>query len=243
MKIFEIENYLNEILEPWNYTDYCYNGIQIEGRHEVKKVAVGVSFNKAFIDHALEERVDMLLVHHGIFGSGFFSLKGYIKRRVEKVIKNDLTLMGYHLPLDAHREYGNNATILKLLGLEPGEQVEVGYIGEYEEAVSFDDFYKRLKQIFPNQPILKYVNSDFVKKVCVISGGAAGDLRKVEGKVDTFITGEVKEQTRDEAREMGINFINAGHYATETFGVKNLGKLLEENLGLEVVFIDVWNEV
>lgn len=243
MKLFAIESYLNEILEPWNYNDYCYNGIQIEGKLEVKKVAVGVSFNEAFIDRALEEHVDMLLVHHGIFGSGFFSLRGYMKRRVEKVIKNDLTLMGYHLPLDAHREYGNNATILKLLELEPIEQIDVGYIGEYEEAISFGNFYKKLKHLFPNQPIFKYVNSDFVKRVCVISGGAADDLREVEGRVDTFITGEVKEQTRDEAREMGINFINAGHYATEVFGVKNLGRLLEENLGLEVVFIDVWNEV
>ncbi|OAA28367.1 dinuclear metal center protein [Kosmotoga arenicorallina S304] len=243
MNAFEIEEYLNGILKPWNFEDFCFNGIQIEGSRNVKRVALGVSFNLAFIEKAIGWSADMLLVHHGIFGKDFFKLRGYLKKRVEKVLENGLTLMGYHLPLDAHPECGNNALIAKALGLEIEEPFDVGYIGGYNTPIETSTFLDRLSKLLNRKDLLSYVNRPTVQKVCVISGGGASDIIKLEGKVDTFITGEVKEHIRDLSREMQINFINAGHYATETFGVKEIGKLLEEKFGLETRFFDIYNEV
>lgn len=243
INIFELENFLNSILEPWNYDDFCHNGIQIEGKHVAKKIGCGVSFNDEFVSSAINENCDLILVHHGIFGKDFFQLTGYMKRRVEKVIKSDITLMAYHLPLDGHEKYGNNISILKSLNLKIKEKIYVGFIGEYEIPIKFEEFLKKLKEIFGTQPLQLYKNKEYVKTVGICSGGAASFMEKLEGKIDTFITGEVKEQTRNIASEMGINFINAGHYATEIFGIKNIGKILENKYGLEVIFIDVYNEV
>jgi dinuclear metal center YbgI/SA1388 family protein len=243
MDQYKIENYLNGILHPENFEDYCHNGIQIEGTRNIKKVALGVSFNEAFVDKATKENADLLLVHHGIFGKDFFTLKGHMKNRVKKVLDIGATLMGYHLPLDAHEDYGNNVTIIKKLGLEPVERIEVGYIANYSSPVTFEKFFNDLQEVIQNQQYKVYKNSDTVEKIFVLSGGGSELLEEVEGKVDTFVTGEVKEQIRDIAKETNINFINAGHYATETFGVENLGNLLKKEFDLETVFIDVFNEV
>lgn len=243
MDQYKIEDYLNEILQPENFEDYCHNGIQIEGTRNIEKVALGVSFNEAFIEKAAKENADLLLVHHGIFGKDFFSLKGYMKNRIKDVLDLGITLMGYHLPLDAHEKFGNNATIIKKLGLEPAEKIEVGYTASYSSPVTFEKFFNDLQEIIQNEQYKVYKNSDTVERIFVLSGGGSELLEQLEGKVDTFITGEVKEQVRDIAKETNINFIDAGHYATETFGVKNLGTLLEKEFGIETKFIDVFNEV
>lgn len=239
----KIENYLNEILHPENFEDYCHNGIQIEGSRDIKKVALGVSFNETFIDKASKENVDLLLVHHGIFGKDFFTLKGFMKNRVKKVLDLGVTLMGYHLPLDAHEEYGNNVTIIKKMGLEPAERIEVGYTASYSSPVTFEKFFNDLQEVVQNEQYKVYKNSDTVERIFVLSGGGSELLEQLEGKADTFVTGEVKEQIREISKETNINFIDAGHYATETFGVKNLGRLLEKEFGIETVFIDVFNEI
>lgn len=243
INIFELENYLNSILEPWNYDDFCHNGIQIEGSQTVSKIAIGVSFNEEFISKAIKGNCELLLVHHGIFGKDFFQLKGYLKRRVEKVIKNDLTLMAYHLPLDGHEEYGNNVSILKSLDLKIKEKIDVAFIGEYENPIVFEDFQKQVEELFKPQSLLVYKNNEFVKRVGVCSGGASSFLEKLEGKIDTFITGDVKEQTRNMVSEMSVNFINAGHYPTEIFGIKNIGDLISKKFDIEVKFIDIFNEI
>ncbi|GAB6189487.1 Nif3-like dinuclear metal center hexameric protein [Marinitoga arctica] len=241
--IFEIENFLNNLLEVDKFNDFCFNGIQIEGKHNVNKVAVGVSFNKRFLDEALKINADMLFVHHGIFGKDFFKIRGYFKKRIENLIKYNITLMGYHLPLDAHIEYGNNAQIAKKIGLKKFDPFDVGIIGEYDEKISFEQFHTLLKNTFKRDDMVIYKNSDFIKKVAIISGGASYALENLEGKVDTFITGEVKEHIRNIAEEMGINYINAGHYVTETFGVKAITELLEKKFNLETIFIDIYNEI
>lgn len=241
--IFEIENFLNNLLDVDKFNDFCFNGIQIEGKHEVKKVAVGVSFNKKFLDEALKNNADMLFVHHGIFGKDFFKIRGYFKKRIEDLIKNDITLMGYHLPLDAHNEYGNNAQMAKKLKLEIMEPFDIGYIGKYDNPKPFEEFKNILFTIFNRNDLLIYKNAEYVKKIAIISGGGAYALENLEGKVDTFITGEVKEHIRNIVEEMGINYINAGHYTTETFGVKAISKLLEKRFDLETIFIDIYNEI
>jgi dinuclear metal center YbgI/SA1388 family protein len=241
--IFEIESFLNNLLEVNKFNDFCFNGIQIEGNHEVKKVAVGVSFNKDFLDEAININADMMLVHHGIFGKDFFKIRGYFKKRIENVIKKDMTLMGYHLPLDAHLEYGNNAQIAKKLELSSYEPFDVGIIGEFDNEIPFDKFRTKLEKVFNRKDLLIYQNNDYVKKIAIISGGASYALENLEGKVDTYITGEVKEHIRDIAKEMHISYINAGHYSTETFGVKAIAKILKEKFDLETIFIDIYNEI
>jgi dinuclear metal center YbgI/SA1388 family protein len=244
INIFEAEKYLNEILNPENYEDYCYNGMQIEGCHEVKKIALGVSFNEEFVNKAIEKNCQMLLVHHGIFGKNFMSLKGHLKRRVEKVIKNDLTLFGYHLPLDMNEKYGNNISILNLLNLNLKEKYSYGFIGNYEEKILFESFVEKLYEIIPNKNFKIYKNNDYVKNVCVISGGGASEFLGLEFKnIDTYITGQVEEYIQNYTKEFGMNYICAGHYTTEIFGVKNLGELLKKKFNVETEFIDVYNDV
>ncbi|SHE61701.1 dinuclear metal center protein, YbgI/SA1388 family [Marinitoga hydrogenitolerans DSM 16785] len=241
--IFEIEKFLNDLLDINKFNDYCFNGIQIEGKHEVKKIAVGVSFNKQFLDEAIENNADMLLVHHGIFGKDFFKIRGYFKKRIEKVIKNNITLMGYHLPLDAHLIYGNNAQIAKKLNLNNIESYDIGVKGNFDEDIPFEKFKRMLEKIFNRRDLLIYQNKNYVKNVVIISGGASYAIESLEGVADTFITGEVKEHIRDIASEMGINYINAGHYATEIFGVKAISNLLKDKFNIENIFIDTYNEI
>lgn len=207
-------------------------------------MALGVSFNDDFVEKALESNADLLLVHHGIFAKGNFKLRGFLKRRVEKVIKNNLNLMGYHLPLDMNEEYGNNITILNKLGLKKKESYSYGFIGEYEKEIDYDIFKIKLKNIFTNQEFIEYKNNNFVKNVCIISGGASGEIFGLEEKnVDTYITGQIEEFVRNTANEMNMNYIYCGHYATEVFGVKSIGKLLKDKFNLEIEFIDVYNKI
>ena len=242
--IFELEKFLNDILEPWKFNDYCKNGIQIEGDPVVMKVVLGVAFNQSFVESSLEAGVQLLLVHHGIFGKDFFALKGYMKRRVERVLLSGLNLMGYHLPLDANNPYGNNATLISKLGLEIQETLsEIGYIGEYSSPIETDVIVEKLANIIPGQEFVVYKNRPEVKKVGIISGGGSDFFTKSEEKFDTYITGDIKEHIREAAKEMNVNFISAGHYATETFGVINLGGLLEKKFNLEIEFIDIPNRI
>jgi len=243
VKSKELEKYLNGVLETEKFIDYCYDGLQIEGKNEVKKIAFGVSLNLEFIEKSIQWGADTLFVHHGIFGKDFFKLQGYLKKRVELIIKNDLNLFGYHLPLDANEKYGNNASIAAALSLDMVEFLEDGYICKYDKKIPWNTFYRKLKSVFYND-IICFQNSDYVKNVYILSGGGSFMLEQLPDKnIDTFITGEVKEQIPHLAKETGINFINAGHYYTETFGVKNIAELLKKEFGFETCFIDVPNSI
>jgi dinuclear metal center YbgI/SA1388 family protein len=239
----ELEGFLNSVLEPEKFDDYCHNGIQIEGDRDIKKLVTGVSFSNAFVEKALNSSADAILVHHGIFGKTFFRLTGHLKRRVESVLLNGVTLLGYHLPLDANIPYGNNYAIAQKLGLESLEKFDVGLIGRTPIETTVSEFTFSLSQLFPNQKIFLHKNSEIVQKVCVISGGSSSMLDKLEGIADTFISGEVREPTRELSREMGINYFCVGHYASERFGVMNLGQLIKERFSLDVEFIEYYNEV
>ncbi|QJR22705.1 hypothetical protein BREVNS_1955 [Brevinematales bacterium NS] len=243
MTIYEIERDLAELLQVHMFQDFCYNGIQIEGKKEPSLLAVGVSLNMAFLREAVAQGADMVLVHHGFFGKDFFRLKGFLRQRVAYALEHNLTVMGYHLPLDAHPEYGNSAVIAKNLGLSIERRVDVGYITSYEKPVLWETFEKRLQSLFPHSRLQVYRQNEEVQRVGIMTGGAASFLKAFEGEIDTFLCGETKEQTLHEALEMGITFVNAGHYYTETFGVQALARYIEKKWGLPHVFIDVPNEV
>ena len=233
MNNYALEKYLNDLLEVDKFDDYCHDGLQIEGRGEINKISIGVSFNEDFIEKSIDYGADAMLVHHGIFGKDFFVLKGYLKNRVEKVLENGMNLYGYHLPLDAHPELGNNISILRKLGLEVVERCDVGFIGRFKDEISFEKFTEMVRSILKRKDIIAYKNRDYVRNVCIISGGASSEIELLENKADTFLCGDVKEQTRNQAKEMRINFVDGGHYSTEVFGVQNLGGLIEEKFNIK----------
>lgn len=243
MKPEDIESFLNSVLHPEEFDDYCFNGIQIEGSKEINKVVTGVSFSDALVEKAVTAGADAILVHHGIFGKEFFRLSGYLKKRVERVLSSGITLFGYHLPLDANEPYGNNYSIAEEIGLVNLERYDVGFIGTHPENILVSELRNSLCRIFPRQEVGLFKNSDFAGRVCIISGGSSSNLSELEGTADTFISGEVGEPTREIARETGINFFWVGHYASERFGVINLGELLRERFSLEVEFVEIYNEV
>ncbi|MCX7882834.1 MAG: Nif3-like dinuclear metal center hexameric protein [Brevinematales bacterium] len=243
MTIYEIEKEVSDLLQAHMFQDFCYNGIQIEGKKEPTLLAVGVSLNMAFLREAVQKGADMVLVHHGFFGKDFMRLRGFLRQRVAYVLAHNLTVMGYHLPLDAHPEYGNSALIAKGLGLVLDHRVDVGYLALYETPLLWEEFEKRLRLLFPFSKLHIYRHNDWVHRVGIITGGGASFLKNFEGEIDTFVCGETKEQTRHEAEEMKITFVNAGHYYTETLGVCALARYIEERWGLPWVFIDVPNDV
>ena len=243
MNLFELEKYINEILDVENFDDYCKNGIQVEGRSEVKKIAIGVSYNNTFFEKVKDWNPDAILVHHGLFGKGVIDITGYKKKRIERLIKNDISLLGYHLPLDANLEYGNNSEILRKLGIEIIDKFTFGFKGRLNQKIEFQKLTKKLKNILNNREILGYENQTFCQNIAVVSGGGANFIEKLDPDVDTYITGSVEEHTRDIAKDMGVNFINAGHYSTETFGIKRLGQHLKDKFNLEIKYFDYYNEV
>jgi len=243
MTIYDIERDLADLLQTSTFEDFCYNGIQIEGNPTPRLLAVGVSLHMDLLTEAVARGADMILVHHGFFGRDFIRLRGFMKERIAYALQHHLTIMGYHLPLDAHPIYGNNAIIASRLGLTIEKKASVGYIATYASPLPWEAFEKRLREVFPRSRFQIYRQNDTVRRVGIISGGSAASLRSLEGEIDTFLCGETKEQTLHEAMEMGITFINAGHYFTEVFGVQALAKWIEERYHLPWVFIDIPNEV
>ncbi|MGM0639888.1 MAG: Nif3-like dinuclear metal center hexameric protein [Thermotogota bacterium] len=244
MNLFQLESHLNEILNVEDFEDFCKNGIQVEGKHEIKKIALGVSYNNTFFEKIKEWNPDVILVHHGLFGKGVIDITGYKKIRIENLIKNDISLMGYHLPLDASLEYGNNSELLRKLGIEIVDKFSFGFKGRMPKKVPFQKLTKNLKEILQkNQSLLCYQNREYAENIAIVSGGGANFIEKLDPEIDTYITGSVEEHTRDIAKDMGVNFIHAGHYATETFGIKKLGDYIKNNFDLEIKYFEYYNEV
>jgi len=241
--VAQAQEYLNTILNPQDYDDFCFNGVQIEGLSDVSKIAYGVSLNDDFIEKSIEQGAELLLVHHGIFGKDFINLHGVKKKRIEKIIKNSLTLMSYHLPLDMNIPYGNNISVLKKLKLKYLKTIGFGMIGVYEKPISFNEFKRNLYETFPRSELQIYRNTEMISTVGIVTGDGSGEIEKYEGLVDTFITGSEKEYTRNWVKESGMNFINAGHYNTEIFGISNIANLLKIKYGADIIFIDVPNSI
>lgn len=244
----EIIKFCEEYLEVKQFEDKCCNGLQLEGKKEIKKIITGVTFSAKLIDEAIKRKADMIMVHHGIFDNYInhpISIKGYFRERLKKMLENDINLVGFHLPLDAHEKIGNNVAICRVLGIEGLEKYEVGFVGELKEQIRFDDFVEIIKEKLEiDNPYTIKAGSDFVKKVAVVSGGASPYYEEAANLgADTFLTGDVRENVVREIEEVGMNFINAGHYNTEKLGIQNLGKLVAEKYNVEVEFVDVPNEI
>jgi dinuclear metal center YbgI/SA1388 family protein len=233
----ELVRYLNGYLDLEAFPqDPSLNGLQVEGKPRVTKVGAAVDAGEAIFRKALEEGVDFLLVHHGLFWGRPFPIVGHHKRRLALLFQGGINLYAAHLPLDAHPEVGNNAVLARALGLEDLEPWDVGVKGRFPLPVPLVQVADRLGQLTGMQPLVHQGGPDQVETVIIVSGSGTGLLAKVDA--DLFVTGEPKHAVFHETFERGLNVIYAGHYDTETFGVKALAQHLYERFGLPWVFLD-----
>lgn len=248
MQLQQILASLDEWLEPWRYKDYAPNGLQVEGRAEVQRIVCGVTASQALIDVAIERQADAILVHHGYFWKGEDArLVGMKRARVAKLLQHDISLIAYHLPLDAHLELGNNARLAAMLGLEVAGQCgdqDLLWHGRWSQAGSARAFADHVGMMLGREALLLGDENQRVSRVAWCTGGAQGFFEEAIGLgVNAFVTGEVSEQCFHLAAEYGVAFIAAGHHATERYGVQALGEKLSHLHGISVEFVDLFNPV
>lgn len=251
MNLYELETYLNKLLNISKFRDYGPNGLQVEGRVEVNRIVTGVSASQKLLDAAVELNADAVLVHHGYFWKNESPIiRGMKKRRIATLLKNDISLFGYHLPLDAHPELGNNAQLAKLLGInieglmDERELQGVGNIGSLPEPQPLEAFGKHVAEVLNREPLLISGGDKPISRIAWCTGGAQGYIQQAfELGVDAYISGEISEHTVHSARENGIHYIAAGHHATERYGIKALGEHLVDTFGFENTFLDLNNPV
>jgi dinuclear metal center YbgI/SA1388 family protein len=246
----DVIDYLDALLDPASYDDYGPNGLQVPGRDEIESVATGVSANAELFTRAREEGVDLVLVHHGLFWAGPpRALDRASKRRLQLLFDADLALAAYHLPLDGHLEVGNNALLARSIGaadVEPFAAHGAATIGvrAHLDDVSPAELVARVAAATAREPLAFIDGPDPVRSVGIVSGAGADHLDEaIAAGLDAFVTGEPAERSMSRAREAGVHFLAAGHYATETFGVRALGDRLAEHFGLRHVFVDVPNPI
>ena len=240
----------NRFLNVAGISDYCPNGLQVEGRPQVQRIISGVTASQALLDAAVQAGADVVLVHHGYFWKGEDAcITGIKQRRLKTLLNHDISLLAYHLPLDIHPQVGNNVQLAHQLGiriegdLEPGNPRTVGLVGELEWPISLGDFAQRVQDVLGRQPLV-VEGPALVRRIGWCTGGGQGYIEQAVGAgVDVFLSGEASEQTYHCARENGIGFIAAGHHATERYGVQALGEYLARRFALEHLFIDCPNPV
>lgn len=244
-----LDDYLSQFLAVDKVKDYCPNGLQVEGREKIETIVTGVTATQALIERAVEINADAVIVHHGYFWKNEDPrLVGMKRSRVACLLRHDINLYAYHLPLDVHASVGNNAQLAKLLGvelvggLEPKKSVSVPVYGKLNTPCSLEDFALTVEEKLHRKPLVVKGSDRPIETIGICSGGAQGyiDLA-ADAKLDAYLTGEVSEQTVHVAREMGIHFIAAGHHATERYGVKALGEHIHAQFGLNVQFVDIDN--
>ena len=248
MKLVELVEYLDRLLEPAKFRDYCPNGLQVEGRAEVRRIVAGVTASQALLDDAVAVQADAVLVHHGYFWRGEDGrITGMRKRRLATLIENDISLLAYHLPLDAHPTLGNNAQWAAALGWQPqgqfGEQ-DIGWVGTLPQPQTVAELATGLTVALGRAPLVIGEPARPISRLAWCSGGAQGYFEQaIALGVDAYLSGEISEQTVHLARESGVAYFAAGHHATERFGAQALALHLAEHCGLDCRFVDVDNPV
>lgn len=250
VKLHELSQYTNELLAVERFKDYSPNGLQVEGGAEVNTIVSGVTASLELIDAAVDANADALLVHHGYFWKGEDPcIRGMKRRRLARLLQNEISLLAYHLPLDAHPRYGNNACLGKRLGIEfkgvfGPSSPQIIMWGEFADALTPDAVQQRINQQLGRAPLYIPGTESEIRTVAWCSGGAQGYIEDAARfGVDAYISGEVSEQTTHVAREMGIHYFAAGHHATERYGIEALCMHLSERFKLKHQFIDVHNPV
>jgi dinuclear metal center YbgI/SA1388 family protein len=247
----ELLDYTNTLLAIGRFQDYCPNGLQVEGKPEVGLLVSGVTASQALIDAALAERADAVLVHHGYFWKGEDPcITGMKRRRLQRLLGTQTSLLAYHLPLDAHPELGNNAQLGRVLGLETrgtlgGDEgsVPVHYACP-EPGMDAAALADRIRRALGRSPLHIPGTRELIHSVGWCTGAAQSWIEAAAGQgLDAFISGEISEQTVHVARECGIHYFAAGHHATERYGVQALGEHLAERFSIAHRFIEIENPV
>jgi len=261
----ELSRFLADLYQYQNFEDYCENGLQVEGKEKIENIVFGVSFNRPFLEKAMEQKPDAIIVHHGIFQQGVFKLTGMLKQRVKMLLDHDISLFGIHLPMDGHPELGHNALLLKAIHAQGIEPLELGFRGKNAKGHNLDRileiFHRELhpegfagdsagdeSSIFSlskKHGFLVLENGPKVPgTIAVIAGGSSGSYEKaVEKGIDTFFCGDIKEQIPAFSYESRTNFVNLGHYYSEKPGVLALKKHIEDNFDVGTNYIEIPNPV
>lgn len=249
MELYKLENYADLLLEAARFRDYCPNGVQVEGRTGVFKLVSGVTASLDLLKAAIAAGADAVLVHHGYFWKNEDArITGVKRARLELLLRHNVSLLAYHLPLDAHPDLGNNAQLAQKLGFEAegrfGEQ-NIACHGVLAESMPLSALGAQISTALGRRPLL--IGDDRkgeLRRVAWCSGAAQGYFEEaIRLGVDAFLTGEISEQCVHLARETGVAFIAAGHHATERYGVQALGAHLAGKFGIDHQFIDIDNPV
>jgi dinuclear metal center YbgI/SA1388 family protein len=242
----ELIAFLDELLAPDTFDDMGPNGLQVPGAAEIRRVVTGVTAQRALVERAIAAEAELVLVHHGLFWDFQpVGLTPILAERLRLLFKHDIALAAYHLPLDAHAEHGNNALLAEALGAAG----HVGFAGigrgaSFAEPLPAAELFARVGSVTGREPLVFDSGPPQVRRLAIVSGGGASRLdQAVAEGFDAFLTGEPKEHVMADAREAGIHFIAAGHYATETFGVRRLGDWLAQRFGVDHIWVDIVNPV
>jgi dinuclear metal center YbgI/SA1388 family protein len=243
--------WLDQLLQSSKIRDYCPNGLQVEGRERIAHIVTGVTASQALIDEAIALGADTLLVHHGYFWKGENErITGIKRERLKALLKHDINLIAYHLPLDLHPELGNNARLADVLGLEvigPLKADDIwspGNIGRLRQPMSASAFAAWIAESLDRTPLHIGEDEDIIETIAWCTGAAQSYLQQaIDAGVDAFVTGEINEPAVHLARETGTHFFAAGHHATERYGVQALGQHIENEFGVRVTFVDIDNPV
>jgi dinuclear metal center YbgI/SA1388 family protein len=250
--LVEIVSMLDQLLDVQAFTDFAPNGLQVQGCLEVHTVASGVSASAELFERALELEADLVLVHHGLFWDGDeMRVRGAQRARLRALLCADISLVAYHLPLDAHRTYGNNALIASGIGAQltdpfaPVAGRPCGWQASFDgDGIAASELVDRLATLTGRDVLAFLEGPERVRGVGIVSGGGGRSVHDaIAAGLDAFVTGEPEEWARAVAREARINFLAGGHHATETFGVRALGELLVEMFGVRHTYIEIANPV
>lgn len=247
----ECLSYIETLIEPAKFRDYCPNGLQVEGAETIKNIVSGVTASQALIEAAIEYEADTILVHHGYFWRGEEPrVVGIKQRRLKQLLTHNINLLAYHLPLDAHPTLGNNAQLAARLGIEIDGRIAgtgdpaIGLCGCFNDAKSLPELADHLRQTLGSEPTVIQAHNRPITTIGWCTGAAQGYIEQAaELGLDAYLSGEISEQTTHLARELGINYIAAGHHATERYGVQALGEHLASHFGVMHQFIEIDNPV
>jgi dinuclear metal center YbgI/SA1388 family protein len=243
---------LDRLLEPQSFSDYCPNGLQVQGRSEIGRIATGVSASSELFERALAAGADLVITHHGLFWDGDdVRVLGPRRERLRLLLTADVSLAAYHLPLDAHPRFGNNALIANGIGaaldgpFAPVAGRAIGWRATFDgEGITPAELIERVTSLTLRVPLAFPGGPERIRTIGIVSGGGARNVSDaIEAGLDAFLTGEPAEWARALARESAIHFLAAGHHATETFGVRALGAHLAEHFGVEHLYIEIENPV
>lgn len=248
MKRTDLLRYLDDYLSVRDFSDYCVNGLQVEGRGDIKRIVTGVSVSERLFAYAAETQADAIIVHHGLFWKGGtphpFFLRGVMRQRVKALLAADLNLLAYHLPLDAHPQVGNGIQLAQGLGLCEIEPMDYGVAGRLSPPLSLAEMEGRLRTHCPGEPLVFPYGPEKSERVAVLTGGAANMAEAAaDAGMHLLITGNATEPCVRIAEEAGITVMAAGHYNSERLGVIALGEHLKAQFSLSVEFFEVPNPV